>query len=194
MTRFHSTMMTLVLALTAFGCETTEVAPESGMIFMYATVDPHRSSGDTAALVAPLRREVEDPHSYTYLVERAGADFGVPPTRVTVRDLSLILDDQSWAVGFDDLFAGDLEVRFQPVGGGDSHLVAAIPQEQVQRAGAAIVVNDATFDTDALPEAARPVILAGNFDVLVTGPAGAAFAERRGTLELTVPIVFQVHP
>ncbi|MBI5477462.1 MAG: hypothetical protein HY906_01325 [Deltaproteobacteria bacterium] len=194
MTRFHSMLMTLVLASAAFGCDATPVEPESGMVVLYATVDQHRSSGDTAALMAPLRRAADDPHSYTSLLAEASAEFGAAPSRVTVRDLSIVLDDQNWIVGFDDLFAGDLEVRFQPTGGGGSHLVATIPWEKVQRAGAAIVVNDATFDSDALPEADRAAILAGDFDVTVHGPAGAEFAARRGALEMTVPIVFQVHP
>jgi hypothetical protein len=194
MTRFHSMLTTLVLGLAAFGCETAPVEPTSGMIVMYATVDQHRSTSDTAALVAPLRLQADDPHSYTYLLKEAETDFGAAPTRVTVRDLSIVLDEQSWVVGFDDLFAGDLEVRFQPLGGGDSHLVATIPWAKVDRSGAAIVVNDATFDSDALPEAARAAILGGDFEVTVHGPAGDAFAEHRGLLEMVVPIVFQVHP
>ena len=194
MTRFHSMMTMLVLGLAAFGCETAPVEPTSGMVVLYATVDAHRTTSDTAALVAPLRREADDPHSYTYLLKEAEADFGAPASRVTVRDLSIVLGDEDWTVGFDDLFAGDLEVRFQPTGSTASHLVATIPWSKVDRAGAAIVVNDATFDTDALAEADRAAILAGSFDVLVIGPAGAGFAERRGALEMTVPIVFQVHP
>jgi hypothetical protein len=196
MTRFRSMMISLVLGLglglAAFGCDTEPVEPTTGLVIVYADVDARRSSTTTAALVAPLRREADDRHSFTYLVARAGEHLGATPTRVTVRDLSIVLDDQSWLVGFDDLFAGDLEVRFQPLGGGESHLVATIPWSTVQRAGAAIVVNDATFDSDALAEADRPAILAGAFDVTLRGPAGAAFAERRGSLQATVPIVFQL--
>jgi len=194
MTRFHSMMTTLVLALAAFGCETAPVEPTTGMVVLYATVDPHRTTSDNAALAAPLPREADDPHSFTYLLKEAEAEFGAAPSRVTVRDLSIVLGDDDWTVGFDDLFAGDIEVRFQPTGGGDSYLVATIPWSKVDRSGAAIVVNDATFDSSTLPEAARAAILAGDFDVTLHGPAGAAFAAHRNSLETSVPIVFQVHP
>jgi hypothetical protein len=194
MTRAHTVFVTLVLGLSAFGCDPAPVDPATGMVVLYASVDPRRASNDTAALSAPLRREADDPHSYTALLARAGDEFGADPSRVTVRDLSIVLDDQDWIVGFDDLFAGDLEVRLQPLGGGASHLVATIPWEKVQRSGAGIVVDDATFDSDALAEADRPAILAGDFDVTVTGPAGPAFAERRASLETMVIMVFQVHP
>ena len=192
MTRFHSMLMTLALALTAFGCNTVE--PRTGMVVLYASVDQHRSTADSAALVAPLSVEADDPHSYTYLLKQAEQEFGAAPSRVTVRDLSLVLGDGDWTVGFDDLFAGDIEVRFQPTGDSDSYLVATIPSSKVERAGAGIVVNDATFDSDALPDAARAKILAGDFEVTLRGAAGPAFAAHRGALEASVPIVFQVHP
>jgi hypothetical protein len=192
MTRFHSMLMTLALALTAFGCDAAE--PRTGMVVLYASVDAHRSTTGNAALVAPLSTEADDPRSYVYLIKDAEKQFGAAPSRVTVTDLSIVLGDDDWTVGFDDLFAGDIEVRFQPTGSADTHLVATIPADRVARAGAAIVVNDATFDSDALPDADRAKILAGDFEVTLHGPAGAAFAAHRNSLETSVPIIFQVHP
>ena len=192
MTRMHSMLMTLALALAAFGCDTVE--PRTGMVVLYASVDEHRSTSASAALVAPLSTEADDPRSYVYLVKDAEKQFGAAPSRVTVTDLSLVLGDDDWTVGFDDLFAGDLEVRFQPTGSGDSYLVATIPQAKVAQAGAGLVVNDATFDSDALPEADRAKILAGDFEVTLHAAAGPAFAAHRSSLETSVPIIFQVHP
>jgi hypothetical protein len=192
MTRMHSMLMTLALALTAVGCNAVE--PRTGMVVLYASVDEHRSTSDSATLVAPLGTEADDPRSFVYLMKDAEQQFGAAPSRVTVRDLSLVLGDDDWTVGFDDLFAGDLEVRFQPTGRGDSYLVATIPASKVAQSGAGLVVNDATFDSDALPEADRAKILAGDFEVLLHAAAGPAFAAHRSALEASVPIVFQVHP
>jgi hypothetical protein len=156
MTRALSMMMVaLVLGLSAFGCDSAPVDPATGMVVLYASVDQRRASNDTAALNAPLRRDADDPHSYTALLARASDEFGADPSRVTVRDLSIVLDDQDWIIGFDDLFAGDLEVRFQPLGGGASHLVATIPWEKVQRSGAAIVVKDAGYPGGMSPGRGR---------------------------------------
>jgi hypothetical protein len=192
MTRSCSMLMVLMLALAAFGCDTVE--PRTGMVVLYASVDEHRSTSDSATLVAPLGTEADDPRSYAYLIQDAGKQFGVAPSRVTVTDLSLVLGDDDWTVGFDDLFAGDLEIGFQPTGSSDSYLVATVPQSKVARAGAGIVVNDATFDSDALPEADRAKILAGDFEVTLHAAAGPAFAAHRSSLVTSVPIIFQVHP
>jgi hypothetical protein len=175
------------------GCAGPAPDPISGLVVLDARLDPHRTETAGVALRAPVLAAADDPHGYPALVARAGARLGAAPTRVTVRDLSLILDDQDWPLGLDDVFGGDVEIRFQPAGATESYLVARVSGERLQRAGGAVVVDDAAFDSDLLPDDARDAILAGDFEAVIAGPAATSYQERRAPLQAYLMVVFDLY-
>jgi len=181
-----------LLLLGGPGCDGSGQPPVSGLVVLDAHLDARRTEATSVALRAPVPAEPDDPRGFPALVAHARERLGVEPSHVTIRDLSLMLDDRDSTTSLRDVFGDDVEIRLQPAGSAESYLVAAVARDRIAAVGSTIVVNDATFDSDLLPDDARAAVLAGQFDVVVVGPAAARYQERRVPLQAYLMVVFRV--
>jgi len=165
-------------------------AAASGLVIL----ETHLDAGHPEATVVALRTPVPAaavPDGYAALRARAGERLGAPPGRLTIDNAFLALDDQTWPGPLGEVFGGDLEIRFQPTGAAESYRVATVTSDHLERAGGAVVVDGAAFDSDRLPAEARAAILAGDFHALIAGPAAAPYRERRAPLLVYLVVGFQ---